>query len=155
MSTESSAGAQKHAAGVRICASSDLVDGGLAVTFEAPLAAGPSPALVVRWRGAVYGYVNRCAHAAVPLDWKGRVLDLRIIGEHEYLFDLDADERERANLARREPHRPVQMGKRWEQCDARMLSVPSVACLEKVFIDACSLSAVAGISGGDGIQRLI
>lgn len=60
---------------IRICASSDLVDGGLAVIFDAPLSAGTTPALVVRWRGAVCGYINRCAHAAFPLDWKGRVLE--------------------------------------------------------------------------------
>lgn len=62
-------------AAVRICSSSDLVDGGLAVTFDAPLAEGVAPALVVRWHGTVYGYINRCAHAAFALDWKGRVLE--------------------------------------------------------------------------------
>lgn len=60
---------------VRICASSDLIDGGLAVVFDAPLAEGVTPALVVRWHGTAYGYVNRCAHAAFRLDWKGRVLE--------------------------------------------------------------------------------
>ena len=60
---------------MRICASSDLIDGGLAVTFDAPLAEGSTPALVVRWHGTVYGYINRCAHVAFPLDWKGRVLE--------------------------------------------------------------------------------
>ena len=60
---------------VRVCASLDLIDGGQAVIFDALLPAGPTPALVVRWHGRVYGYINRCAHAAFPLDWKGRVLE--------------------------------------------------------------------------------
>ena len=39
------------------------------------MAQGATPALVVRWQGSVYGYVNRCEHAALPLHWKGRVLE--------------------------------------------------------------------------------
>ena len=28
------------------------------------------PLFVVRWRGAVHGYVNSCPHARLPLNWK-------------------------------------------------------------------------------------
>ena len=27
------------------------------------------PAFVIRYRGAVYGYLNQCAHQSVELDW--------------------------------------------------------------------------------------
>lgn len=30
---------------------------------------GPRKLLVVRWRGEIHAYLNRCPHAGTPLDW--------------------------------------------------------------------------------------
>lgn len=55
-----------------ICASSDLLDGGPGVRFDVlePGHGRPAPAFVIRWRGQVYGYLNRCGHIPVELDWQ-------------------------------------------------------------------------------------
>ncbi|MGJ7543874.1 sulfatase family protein [Variovorax sp. LT1R16] len=55
-------------------------------------------------------------------DWKY----LRVDG-NEYLFNIPADERERANLARREPGRLAQMRADWEAWNARMPAIPADA----------------------------
>jgi nitrite reductase/ring-hydroxylating ferredoxin subunit len=52
-----------------ICASSALRDGAQGVRFEAPGEAGPQAAFVVRHDDRVYGYLNRCAHIGIELDW--------------------------------------------------------------------------------------
>jgi len=52
-----------------ICASDDLRDSGTGVRFEVELAGEPVPAFAVRHDGAVVGYLNRCAHVAMELDW--------------------------------------------------------------------------------------
>lgn len=49
------------------------------------------------------------------------------IEEHEYLFDVAADERERANLARREPARLAAMRGRYEAWNATMKPPPEDA----------------------------
>ena len=60
-----------------ICASSALVDGGDGVRFEVAGLDGPQSAFVVRFRGVVRAYLNRCAHVPVELDWvPGRFFDL-------------------------------------------------------------------------------
>lgn len=53
-----------------ICASADLVDGGRGVRFDLLTGAAPQSAFVVRHAGRVYGYLNRCAHIGVELDWQ-------------------------------------------------------------------------------------
>ena len=61
-----------------ICASQELVDGGKGVRCEVadPLwsSAGgadkAAPAFLIRFRGKVYGYLNRCGHVPVELDWQ-------------------------------------------------------------------------------------
>lgn len=65
------------AAGSRvICRSEALADGGAGVRFEIERGGERVPAFVVRWRGSVYGYLNRCAHIGVQLDWiEGRFFD--------------------------------------------------------------------------------
>ncbi len=56
--------------GTLICASGALADGGRGVRFEVDYFGAPAPAFVVRHRGAVQGYLNRCAHVAMELDWQ-------------------------------------------------------------------------------------
>jgi arylsulfatase A-like enzyme len=55
-------------------------------------------------------------------DWKY----LRVDG-HDYLFNIAADERERANLASREPGRLQQLRAAWEEWNATMPPIPADA----------------------------
>lgn len=52
-----------------ICQSSVLEEGGKGIRF--PLTAGGEDAtgFVVRYDNTVYGYLNRCAHVPIELDW--------------------------------------------------------------------------------------
>ncbi|MDX1374416.1 MAG: Rieske 2Fe-2S domain-containing protein [Burkholderiales bacterium] len=52
-----------------ICASDALQDAGAGVRFEVCYFGEPAPAFVVRWEGRVFGYLNRCAHMPMELDW--------------------------------------------------------------------------------------
>jgi nitrite reductase/ring-hydroxylating ferredoxin subunit len=59
------------AAGKRlICESGALVDSGRGVRFAVEYFGETVPAFAVRHRGSVYGYLNRCAHVAMELDWQ-------------------------------------------------------------------------------------
>jgi nitrite reductase/ring-hydroxylating ferredoxin subunit len=53
-----------------ICASSALADAGKGVRFEVEYFGETAPAFVVRHVGVVHGYLNRCAHVAMELDWQ-------------------------------------------------------------------------------------
>lgn len=53
-----------------ICDSAELIDGGKGVRFERARGELTEPAFVVRHGGKVYGYVNRCGHIPVELDWQ-------------------------------------------------------------------------------------
>ena len=72
-----------------------------------------------------------------PLHWRmnhrgqralrdGRWKYLRVDG-HDYLFDIPADERERANLGHREPERLAAMRADWESWNATMPPIPTDA----------------------------
>ncbi len=54
---------------VRICAAGELVDGGVGVRRAARYADGDAVVFFVRHDGRVYGYLNRCAHVPMELDW--------------------------------------------------------------------------------------
>lgn len=59
-----------------ICPSDALVSAGRGVRFEVDYFGAPAPAFLVRHEGQVYGYLNRCAHVAMELDWmEGRFFD--------------------------------------------------------------------------------
>jgi nitrite reductase/ring-hydroxylating ferredoxin subunit len=61
---------------IEVCPASRLVDGGTGVRFEVVAGGAPAAAFVVRHRGRVFGYLNRCAHVAMELDWiEGRFFD--------------------------------------------------------------------------------
>ena len=53
-----------------ICASAELADGGRGTRFEVEYFGAPAPAFAVRQDGRVHGYLNRCAHVAMELDWQ-------------------------------------------------------------------------------------
>lgn len=52
-----------------ICPAVDLEEGGRGVRFEIESGGGKVSAFAVRYDGRVHGYVNRCAHVPVELDW--------------------------------------------------------------------------------------
>jgi len=60
-----------------ICDSGALGNSGRAVRFEVEYFGEAAPAFVVRYEGRVYGYLNRCGHMPMELDWReGEVFDL-------------------------------------------------------------------------------
>ncbi|HTP62877.1 MAG TPA: Rieske 2Fe-2S domain-containing protein [Burkholderiales bacterium] len=60
-----------------ICAAEALADSGRAVRFDVEYFGERAPAFVVRYGGRVYGYLNRCGHLPMELDWReGEVFDL-------------------------------------------------------------------------------
>ena len=71
-------------AGARlICASGELAEAGDGVRFELEWEGETAPAFAIRHGGRVYGYLNRCAHIAMELDWKqGKFFDT----DGEYLI---------------------------------------------------------------------
>ncbi|MDM7948957.1 sulfatase-like hydrolase/transferase [Hydrogenophaga sp.] len=76
-------------------------------------------------------------HFERPLHWRMNHRGQRALREgewkylmvdgHEYLFNIPADERERANLARREPECLAAMRERWLAWDATMPPIPEDA----------------------------
>ncbi|MFL6622938.1 MAG: Rieske (2Fe-2S) protein [Sulfurifustaceae bacterium] len=59
-----------------ICPSEALRDGGDGVRFTIKRDGADVSAFVVRYAGVVHGYVNRCSHRSVELDWDhGRFFD--------------------------------------------------------------------------------
>jgi len=59
-----------------ICAAAELADRGKAVRFEVEHCGETAAAFVIRFGGAVYGYLNRCGHRSIELDWReGEVFD--------------------------------------------------------------------------------
>jgi len=55
--------------GMFVCASGDLLDGGLGVRFPVVAFGSEATGFAVRYGGKVYAYLNRCAHVPVELDW--------------------------------------------------------------------------------------
>ncbi len=53
-----------------VCVSAALVDSGRGVRFEVRYFGEAAPAFAVRHAGRVHGYLNRCAHVAMQLDWQ-------------------------------------------------------------------------------------
>ena len=53
-----------------ICASAALADSARGVRFEVEYFGEAAPAFVVRYRGKVHAYLNRCSHVAMELDWQ-------------------------------------------------------------------------------------
>ena len=54
---------------IALCPSAHLADGGVGLRFEVASGGGTVGAFVVRHRGKVVAYLNRCAHVAMELDW--------------------------------------------------------------------------------------
>ncbi len=61
---------------IAICAVDALVDGGTGVRFPVMTGGRPATGFVIRYEGRVHGYLNRCTHAGIELDWqKGRFFE--------------------------------------------------------------------------------
>ena len=59
-----------------LCNSGELVEGGQAVAFDVVYAGQTCRAFAVRFKGTAHGYLNRCTHVAMELDWQpNRVFD--------------------------------------------------------------------------------
>jgi arylsulfatase A-like enzyme len=55
------------------------------------------------------------------------------VDEHEYLFDIEADERERANQARAQPERLATLRAAWEAWNDSMQPIPADAVVSNVY----------------------
>ncbi len=53
-----------------LCNSGDLVNGGLAVSFDVTYGGQTCRAFAIRFQGQVHAYLNRCAHVAMEMDWQ-------------------------------------------------------------------------------------
>jgi len=78
-----------------ICASGDLIERGKGVRFTIGQGKEDAMAFVIRYRGKAYGYVNRCAHISVELDWaEGQFFDFTgtqlICATHGALYQPDS-----------------------------------------------------------------
>jgi nitrite reductase/ring-hydroxylating ferredoxin subunit len=54
---------------IAVCGSDELVDSGRGVRFDIVIDGEKATGFLVRYRGAVVGYLNRCSHVAMELDW--------------------------------------------------------------------------------------
>jgi nitrite reductase/ring-hydroxylating ferredoxin subunit len=54
---------------VYICESATVEDGGKGIRFPVCAFGSEATGFVVRFRGKVYAYLNRCAHVPIELDW--------------------------------------------------------------------------------------
>ena len=54
---------------IYICDAGALEEGGKGVRFPLTAGAEDTTGFVVRYGGQVYGYLNRCAHVPIELDW--------------------------------------------------------------------------------------
>lgn len=52
-----------------ICQASALENSGKGVRFPVKVGGMDTSGFVVRFNGTVYGYLNRCAHVPIELDW--------------------------------------------------------------------------------------
>lgn len=68
--------AREPAPWLPLCAAEALQDGGIGLRFDVVVGGAPAIAFAVRHDGQVRGYLNRCAHVAMELDWQpGRFFD--------------------------------------------------------------------------------
>jgi len=69
MSDSTSAAMTEIADAMFVCDAAALVDGGKGVRFAVTAGGEDGTGFVVRYGGTVYGYLNRCAHVPIELDW--------------------------------------------------------------------------------------
>jgi nitrite reductase/ring-hydroxylating ferredoxin subunit len=52
-----------------ICDSAEIEEGGKGKRFPVKVRGDDTSGFVVRYGGQIYGYLNRCAHVPIELDW--------------------------------------------------------------------------------------
>ena len=62
--------AENASAAIELCASGELAEGGLAVSFDVVIEGEHCRAFAIRFEGRVHAYLNRCTHVAMELDWQ-------------------------------------------------------------------------------------
>ncbi len=55
---------------IYICESDQLEEGGKGVRFPVQIWGDVTTGFVVRYDGQIHGYLNRCAHVPIELDWE-------------------------------------------------------------------------------------
>ncbi len=113
-----------------------LAAAGVAIDAAYPLDGVPlQPALADAGHAFTRPMCWRMKHRGQRALRDGHWKYLKVDG-NEYLFDIDADARERANQARREPDRLAAMRMAWEDWDRSMLPIPDDAAVSLVYRDA-------------------
>jgi nitrite reductase/ring-hydroxylating ferredoxin subunit len=78
---------------IPVCPSGELIDGGPGVKIPALHHGELVTLFFVRYQGQVRGYVNRCAHVGVELDWENsfftRAGDLIMCARHGATYEPD------------------------------------------------------------------
>ncbi|OZI41280.1 Rieske (2Fe-2S) protein [Bordetella genomosp. 5] len=78
---------------VRVCAASDLVNGGLGVKVPVTDGTHETTVFFVRYQDRAYGYLNRCTHVGVEMDWENsfftRAGDLIMCARHGATYHPD------------------------------------------------------------------
>ena len=54
---------------ILVCAADRLIDQGKGIRFSLCAGGAEAVGFVVRFKGKVFGYLNRCAHVPIELDW--------------------------------------------------------------------------------------
>jgi arylsulfatase A-like enzyme len=84
------------------------------------------------WQRPMYWRMKHRGQQALRVGaWKYLRVD-----EHEYLFDIDADARERANLKHKQPERLEHMRALWEQWASGLPAIPPEAYIGLVYTNA-------------------
>lgn len=55
---------------VFVCAAGDVVDGGTGKRFPVTASGEERTGFVIRYRGRIHAYLNRCAHIPIEMDWR-------------------------------------------------------------------------------------
>ena len=55
---------------IALCSSADLLDSGVAVPFDVVYGGQTCRAFAIRFEGQAHGYLNRCAHIPMEMDWQ-------------------------------------------------------------------------------------
>ena len=54
---------------IALCASGDVLERGKGLRFAVSVGGRDAVGFVIRYDGVVHGYLNRCAHVPVEMDW--------------------------------------------------------------------------------------
>ena len=82
---------------IPLCNSADLLDSGLAVTFDVVYQGMTCRAFAVRFNGKPHAYLNRCSHVAMEMDYQpNRFFDITgqwlICATHGAMYAPDSGE---------------------------------------------------------------